>query len=418
MDGSTIVFVGYTVDGFDLFTIPYPTTPSEPSQPIVLGPAGSSPTAATEIPNPTGRRYNPLPTLMPTSWLPVIETDGDRLRVGAGIGGVDVLGYHSYSASATWRVDAPPFTGGDAPPLDWALNYAYDRWVPTVFASASWETLFAGVATTEAAAPAVIPVRSREIEAGLLLPFRRVRISHQALASLIRTDDRFELIGGPVSLNRTAARVGWTTATAKVFGFSISPERGITAGGTGEAVLDALGSTASASTLTGDVRAYLPGAGLNHVVALRAAGGASSGDRAARRLFLLGGAAPANGVLDFDADAISLLRGFESNAFAGSRVALVNAEYRWPFARPERGYRTWPVFLQTAHAAVFADAGHAWSEEFRAGDLKSSLGGELSADIVLGYTLRVTVTAGAAWGHDAQRAADSATVYVRVGRAF
>ena len=276
---------------------------------------------------------------MPTSWLPVIETDGDRLRVGAGIGGVDVLGYHSYSASATWRVDAPPFTGGDAPPLDWALNYAYDRWVPTVFASASWETLFAGVATTEAAAPAVIPVRSREIEAGLLVPFRRVRISHQALASLIRTDDRFELIGGPVSLNRTAARVGWTTSSAKVFGFSISPERGITAGVTGEAVLDALGSTASASTMTGDVRAYLPGAGLNHVVALRAAAARPAVIAPRGRLFLLGGAAPANGVLDFDADAISLLRGFESNAFAGSRVALVNAEYRWPFARPERGYR-------------------------------------------------------------------------------
>ena len=416
-DGATIVFVGYTVDGFDLFTIPYPTTPSEPMQPAVLLPADSGPAAAA-IPDTTGRRYNPLPTLMPTQWQPVIETDGDRLRLGAGIGGVDVLGYHSYSASATWRVDAPPFTGGDAPPLDWTLNYAYDRWVPTLFASASWETLFAGVVTTDATEPAVIPVRSRETEAGLLVPFRRIRISHQALASLIRTVDRFELIGGPVSLNRTAARVGWTTSSAKVFGFSISPERGITAGTTGEAVLDALGSTASGSTVTGDVRAYLPGAGLNHVVALRAAGGASSGDRAARRLFLLGGAAPANGVLDFDADAISLLRGFESNAFAGSRVALVNAEYRWPFARPERGYRTWPVFLHTAHAAVFADAGHAWSEEFRAGDVKSSLGGELSADVVLGYALRMTVTAGAAWGHDAQRAADSATVYVRVGRAF
>jgi hemolysin activation/secretion protein len=264
----------------------------------------------------------------------------------------------------------------------------------------------------------VIPIRSRELEAGVLVPFRRVRVSHQALASLVRTDDRYELVSQRVTLNRTAARVGWTTSSAKVFGFSISPERGVTVGGTGESVVDALGSSASASTVTGDLRAYLPGAGANHVVALRAAAGASSGDRAARRVFLLGGTSPAGGVLDFDNDAISLLRGFASNAFAGSRVALLNAEYRWPLARPERGFRTWPVFLHTAHAAVFGDAGHAWSNEFRLGDLKTSLGGELSADVVLGYSLRLTVTAGAAWGHDAQRHSDHATAYLRVGRAF
>jgi outer membrane protein assembly factor BamA len=250
------------------------------------------------------------------------------------------------------------------------------------------------------------------------VPFRRVRVSHQALASLVRTDDRYELVGQRVTLNRTATRVGWATSSAKVFGFSISPERGVTVGGTGESVVDALGSSSSASTVTGDLRAYLPGAGAHHVVAVRAAAGASSGDRAAGRVFLLGGATPSGGVIDFDNDAISLLRGFETNAFAGRRIALLNAEYRWPFARPERGFRTWPVFLHTAHAAVFGDAGHAWSNEFRLADVKTSLGLELSADVVLGYSFRLTVTAGAAWGHDAQRRSDHATAYLRIGRAF
>jgi hypothetical protein len=203
-----------------------------------------------------------------------------------------------------------------------------------------------------------------------------------------------------------------------VFGFSISPERGVAIGATSESVLDALGSTGSASTATGDLRAYIPGAGAHHVVAVRAAAGRSSGDRGARRVFLLGGASPANGVIDFDSDAISLLRGFEANAFAGNRVALMNIEYRWPFARPERGFKTWPVFFHTAHAAAFADAGHAWSNEFRLADVKTSFGGELSADVVLGYSLRLTFTAGAAWGRDGQNGSDSATAYVRIGRAF
>jgi hypothetical protein len=329
-----------------------------------------------------------------------------------------VLAYHFYSAAATWRVDAPPHESGDAPPLDWTLAYAYDRWIPTFFATAAWETEFAGVAVSGAPEPLVIPVRSREFEAGVVVPFRRVRISHQALASLIRTDDIFQLIREEAPLNRTAARVGWATSSAKVFGFSISPERGVTVGATGESVLDALGSTASASTATGDVRAYIPGAGSHHVVAIRAAGGSSSGDRGARRIFLLGGASPAGGVIDFDGDAISLLRGFEANAFAGNRIALMNVEYRWPFARPERGVKTWPIFIHTAHAAAFADAGHAWSNDFRLADVKTSLGGELSADVVLGYSLRLTFTAGGAWGRNGQNGSNSATAYVRVGRAF
>jgi hypothetical protein len=418
-DGTTIVFVGYTVDGSDLFSMPYPSQPSrDDHQPAVLPAADNAPVLSANPADIDAQRYNPLPTLMPTSWLPVIETDGDRLRLGAGISGSDVLGYHAYSAAATWRVDAPPHDGGDAPPLDWTLAYAYDRWVPTLFATASWETFFTALTFAEVPEPLVIPVRSRELEAGVLLPFRQVRVSHQALASLIRTDDRYELAGRQLPLTRAAARLGWATSSAKFFGFSISPERGVTAGVTGESVLDALGSSASASTVTGDLRAYLPGAGAHHVVALRAAAGASSGDRAAQRVFLLGGASPAGGVLDFDNDAISLLRGFEPNTFAGRQIALVNAEYRWPFARPERGFKTWPVFLHSAHGAVFGDAGQVWSDEFRIADVKTSLGGELSADVVLGYSLRLTVTAGAAWGHDHQRRSDHATAYVRVGRAF
>jgi WD40-like Beta Propeller Repeat len=418
-DGKTIVFVGYTVDGFDLFSMPYPSNPPDGAlQSAVVAPVVNAPAVPAELADTNTRRYNPLPTLMPTSWLPIVETDGDRLRLGAGIAGFDVLGYHAYSAAATWRVDTPSHDGGAAPLLDWTLAYAYDRWVPTLFANASWETSFAAVTFVDAPGQLVIPVRSRELEGGVLMPFRRVRVTHQALVSLNRTDDRYELVGQHVPLNRTAARVGWATSSAKVFGFSISPERGVTVGGTGESVLDALGSSASASTITGDLRAYLPGPGAHHVVALRAAAGASSGDRAAQRVFLLGGASPSDEVLDFDNDAISLLRGFESNAFAGSRVALLNAEYRWPLGRPERGYKTWPVFLHTAHAAVFGDAGHAWSDEFRLADAKTSLGGELSADVVLGYSLRLTVTAGAAWGHDGQRGSDHATAYLRIGRAF
>src|SRR5262245_47187206 len=102
-DGSTIVFVGYTADGFDLFTMPYPVDQSSVAQ--ASGPAadaGAPPGAASE---PTSTfAYSPWATLRPTSWTPIVESDSTQLRVGAATGGVDVLGYHAYSASATWLV--------------------------------------------------------------------------------------------------------------------------------------------------------------------------------------------------------------------------------------------------------------------------------------------------------------------------
>ena len=75
---------------------------------------------------------------------------------------------------------------------------------------------------------------------------------------------------------------------------------------------------------------------------------------------------PGADAADLDSAAFALLRGFPANTFAGSHVAVANAEYRWPLARPQRGHGTWPLFVHSLHAAVFADAGHAWTQTFRA----------------------------------------------------
>src|SRR5262249_22269409 len=123
--------------------------------------------------------------------------------------------------------------------------------------------------------------------------------------------------------------------------------------------------------------------------------------------------------LDFGSHAISLLRGFASDTFAGTRVALLNADYRWPIARPQRGYGTWPFLVHTVHAAVFTDVGHAWTRTFSAADVKSSAGAELSMDAVAGYSFPFTATVGAAWRLDGSGAIPTGVAaYVRIGRAF
>ena len=98
---------------------------------------------------------------------------------------------------------------------------------------------------------------------------------------------------------------------------------------------------------------------------------------------------------------------------------MVNVDYRLPLWRVGRGVGTIPVFLRTVHGAVFFDAGQAWSSGVRWDDARTSLGGELSADTVLGFALPLTFTGRrrrALRRHDRSVAASSASR--AVGRAF
>jgi hypothetical protein len=61
-----------------------------------------------------------------------------RASAGCRDGTGDVLGYHAYSMSATWLLLAPtPELRRSTVGPDWELLYAYDRWRPTLFVTAS-----------------------------------------------------------------------------------------------------------------------------------------------------------------------------------------------------------------------------------------------------------------------------------------
>ena len=420
-DGKTIVFVGYTIEGYDVFTMPYPTSPPLLSPPTAVGISPSTPDDETGGSAPESVGYSPWPTLLPTSWSPVIEDVTDQIRLGVSAGGSDVLGYHSFVATATWLVSAP--AGATTPAAatpDWQVAYAYARWKPTLYVAASDATSFYAGAASQQGTPADVTRRTLQIEGGLLLPFRHVRIQQSALVSIARASDDDMLPGGEsTSRARTPVRVAWQLNTARAYGYSVSKEDGMTAGLTSEFVRQSLGSFADATTVTADARGYLPGFAPSHVVAVRIGAGMSSGDSAAGRTFLLGGDYPGASAADFDSRAFSLMRGFPDDTFAGSRIGLLNAEYRFPIDRPQRGLGTWPIFLHTIHAAVFADAGEAWTGAFRADALATSAGAELSFDIIAGYSLPLTLTSGAAWGHvNSGAPTDRVTVYFRVGKSF
>jgi hypothetical protein len=423
-DGRTIVFVGYTTDGSDLFSMRYPAAADRPA-PNAINPRVGSEDAAQIDPEPPlaadlpVRTYSPVETLRPTSWTPTIQTTNDQVRVGAAVSGNDVLGYHAYAATATWLVSSPE--GADTPTMatpDWQLSYLYNRWRPSFYVAAASDTSFFAGPATAAGTPTAVTRRERQIEGGVIIPFRHTRVQHVARLAAGRAVADFTTAGNMFSRDRTPLRASWQTNTAHVYGYSISPEAGVIVGATEEIVRRRIGSFADATTTTADARGYLPGLASHHVVAVRVAAGASLGDATVGRTFLLGGDSPGS-VIDLGSSAFSLLRGFAPNTFAGSHVAVANAEYRWPIARPQRGYGTWPLFLHTVHAAVFVDAGHAWTRTFDRRAIKSSAGAQVSADMVAGFFAPFTVTIGAARGHDGSGLVDDrVTAYVRVGKGF
>jgi hypothetical protein len=332
----------------------------------------------------------------------VVESDSDEVLVGAGTAMSDVLGRHGYGVDAAWANRARP---------DWHASYAYDRWLPTLFVSYSDDTdPFRGGL-----------VRSRELTTGALLRFRHIRWSETVLGAFEADNDTFrcdEPCSLPLEQRRRSLRGGWMHDSRRAFGYSISAEEGVQIETAGELTPAAFGSDGDGGAAILDVRGFQRVTSGHTVVAGRVAVAGAWGDTGVRRQFSAAGSGPAVAAFDFGRDTIALLRGFSADDVVGSRAAVANLDLRVPLARPQRGIGNWPIFFRSVHAAGFFDAGNAWERSFRFSDVRTSIGGELSLDVVLGHYLPVTFAGGAAWTRDAVADRSGASFFARVGRAF
>jgi hypothetical protein len=394
-DGGRLLYVGYTVDGYDLFEIPLDRSAWQ----AIDWPSPPSPQPVASDAKPLGQ-YQPWSSLVPTYWSPILATDAGETLIGAGTAMSDVLGRHSYAIDAAWSTRAVP---------DWHASYSYDRWWPTVFAAYSDDTDPTSLGET----------RTRELVTGALLPIRRVRWTDTALAAWDIEDDTLrcdDVCPGFLAHRRFSSfRTGWIHDGTRQFGYSISSEEGVQIEG---AVDTAVASDADTTSVVLDVRGFHRVFGRHTVVAGRVAFAGSSGDLQDRRRFSAAGPGPSIAAFDFGRDTIGLLRGVVADDVVGSRAAIANVDLRFPLAYPEHGFGSWPVFLRSIHSAVFFDAAQAWDRSVALSDFRTSLGGEVSVDAVLGHYFPVTFTAGAAWTHDPTAARSSIGVFGRIGRAF
>jgi hypothetical protein len=429
--GRRVAFVDATPGGLDVFVAPMPALPASDaaapvSAPESLGDQGASvqsaPTSAGDSP-PASREtpYSPWSTLWPRAWTPVLSIDNERVDVGASVGGTDALARHQYTA-IVWLPASRPATSPGFPSSarpDWQVSYAYDRWRPTVFASASDETEVSPVLVSNSAAIATADVRTRKASAGVFVPVRRLRWNQGFLFGADVEERRISLPGGDVRRMRNGLWAGWSFASSRQFGYSVSPERGVRFGTTVERVLPELGADGSATTAAADLRAYAPAGPRHAALAVRVAAGASSGDRGVRRVFTNGGSSASSSTVSLDSGAIGLVRGFGESTLAGTAAAALNVDWRFPLLRIERGLGPWPLFLNVLHGAIFVDTGSAGRSLGSLGTPIWSAGAECSALVTVGFGFRISVTGGVAYTHQSARAdPGQVSAFARTGFAF
>ena len=375
--------------------------------PLDLGAAPAAPAFVDTLPAP---RPDPLPAsgavkpyrawsmLLPRFWTPWVQVEDDENRFGLATGGSDALFRHVWAARATYgteseRVNASGF-------------YLYDRFRPTFLVSAQ--------DTTDIYTDGQLRTRQVSLEASL--PLRRTVRSIQTLSATWRRE-REEVLGSDGPEDRVdlgGIETAWAIASPKSYPYSISPVDGgrLRLAWLHEA--KALGSDLSLDKVTADARWYQRVFGERDVLALRAGGGTTYGEAQFERSFAVGGY-PDGSLFDIVRTNNAVLRGYPDNAFTGRRYVAFNAEYRFPLFSPQRGWRSFPLFLRHFSGSVFFDAANAWSGEFQAGDLKTAAGASIALDSAIGFALPLTAQVTLAHGFDEQ---GDTKVYFRFGLAF
>jgi Tol biopolymer transport system component len=395
-DGRLVVFAEYTARGYDLRIMELDIGRLTPAEPFVD--PYPPPPPSVEPSRVEARSYRPLGTLLPRFWSPYFGSIGGETRIGAVTGGADPLLRHAYGVG----VDRGTMTGS----IGFEGYYRYDRLYPTFTVRGSSRTR---VGEEDAR------IEDRELTVHASFPLRSSYRSYQWLSLAYRREQEVERGGKePGQLDTGGLELGWSLSTAKRYPYSISQVDGFRMRLSFLKEDPLLGSAVSLGKLSGDARGYLRLSSGSQVLALRLSAGTTFGQPGFTRSYTVGGFADGS-LLDLVGTNQTVLRGYPDGAFEGRRFVGLNAEYRFPLAHPQRGLVTLPFFLRHLHGALFADAGHAWNEDFRLEDLKSSAGVALGTDLVLFHGLPMTATVGVARGFAEKR---ETQVYFRVGAAF
>ena len=112
------------------------------------------------------------------------------------------------------------------------------------------------------------------------------------------------------------------------------------------------------------------------------------------------------------------LRGYADNRIVAQDAALASVEWRFPLARIQRNWHTYPIGLRDLHGALFADTAAVWRPRgiAREGKFYTGIGAELTTELMLAYQLPLPITLGVAKGLDEELG--EVRGYLRMGLSF
>lgn len=420
-DGRTLVYLGYSHRGYDLFRLPFDPARWRDPAPVTEDPFGRDrdrdphppEDAAPDFPTRL-TAYDPWPTLRPRTWSAELTTDGFGPQVAVRSESADIVGRHAWSA----RVGVGLVRGD--PLVD--LGYVYRGMRPTVRLRLYRSVDAGGGYRVGRVNPTWAAERiggESEVSLGFPGRFDTHSLSMTYDAQWVRA------FGGLPGFERNAdpgagapslpfegwvagLRFGWSWSTAQRFAYSISNQQGVSASASVRVLDGLIGSSVGGVEASAAVSGYVPMPWgrdrRRHILALHLGAGIGANDRGERGVFAVGGFPLFSAQNWLDAFRYGVqaggvaLRGYPPFVRVGSQFQIANAEYRFPVWQTQRGVSTLPVFLQRVSGDVFVDAGNANFGRFDPDALLVGAGAELLIDIVAGYFIPFTARVGYARG--------------------
>jgi hypothetical protein len=436
-DGSTLVYVGYTSKGFDLFGMKLdPARFLEAPPPPVD--REDPPTEPSPIPL-RKTRYSAAATIAPRSYQVNIGPGSySNFAVSVGASGGDVVGHHGVSGGVVIDPDAP------SPNV--YLDYAYRR-LPIDLGTRFFYSVAPRTGYRLNDANQVFNERATGITAGVSYPVNGDFATSSLGLSYSVAAFRGDLPVGrnldpyatttidPLSGVLGIVHLGYYFSNAEGSYDGAGPARGLTfqlgldlaERGTGsDFTLRAFQASA-----TGYVPMPWPG---HHSLAIRTSGAISSGSYPSGSYYVGGYDLENISIVDTITTGVFnsnfVLRGYDPGAYAGRAYFLQTFEYRLPLLKPDLGYSTLPLYLQRIDGAVFLDYGGAF-DNFRAHevklfnnghlidspDLHAGVGAELWFGVSFGYVLYAQLRLGYAYGFS-KEAIEGGQVYFVASSTF
>ncbi|MBI4211557.1 MAG: PD40 domain-containing protein, partial [Deltaproteobacteria bacterium] len=339
---------------------------------------------------------------LPRYIAPNVFYTGETVLMSATTGAADPLRWHSWLGGASYRLDAKH--------LGYFGSYVYTRFRPTFGLGVNDFVVNYGNLTFDGDGDLTTANDRRTVHyfeerrggyAYVSMPFSK----HSVSASFFAEDHspKPELTAAEEAALNTGifsgVRVGYGYGDYEQYPASISREDGrrIQLFASMSDSVFGSGENNEQVILSGEWREYV-NLWKRHVLALRAMGGTTLGDRVIQGTFSMGGALGEGAFAGGGSLFYLPLRGLPVASFSRTRAMLLSSEYRIPLTSPERGLGTTPFFLKNIHAGFFADYGNAWNAgEGGSDDVKTffddfflGVGAELRGDFVVGYGLPIT----------------------------